>query len=171
MNNILKLSVLYVLMVLLVVFQVPVLIPAMVDLKMQINLGFIVLFWIKKYYPEKAYIIGLVIFMFTLIATSNYLLDPIADFVGIIVFNRIYKHKHSIRTIFGCVIIIVFVNFFAIPYPFIEFEMISSNYLQILTSTEYIRYYLAIYPAFYFLQWSIIVFVIDKIVNRNVENN
>ncbi len=166
-----KLIFIYALIVLLIIYQIPVLIPAMISLDLKINLSFIVLYYLYKKYPLNYFFIGVMLFLITLFATSTYVLNPLADITGLIIFNRVYKRNSVIKTIFICVFVIVIVDYFAVPYPFLEYKLIANNYFNIITSTEYIRYILAIYPAFYFLEWTIIVFAIDKIINRNLNYN
>ncbi len=166
-----KLIFIYALIVLLIIYQIPVLIPAMIALDLKINLSFIVLYYLYKKFPLKYYLFGVLLFVITLFSTSTYVLNPLADITGLIIFNRVYQKKSAIKTIFLCVFVIVIVDFFAVPYPFLEYKLIADNYFNIITSTEYIRYILAIYPAFYFLEWTIIVFGIDKIINRESNQN
>ncbi len=166
-----KLLMLYILIIGLNEFQIPVLIPAMIDLGLKLNLAIIVIYYIDKHYYKEATIGAVIVFISSYFLTSTYLLDPIADIVGLIVFSRVYQHKKSIRTIFTCVIFVVIVSYFAMPSIFVTHEIISDRYWNLITSLTYFRYVMAVYPAFYFLQWTIIVFTIDKLIYKEPNLN
>lgn len=125
----------------------------------------------------KAGLLSLILTMlFNLIFQGSvFFIDQITYILAFLIFYITYHYltkKNKLLTLVTMIISLTALNYFvitpvyALAYSTQNFSTIITNYLNLITSVNYLKTILLIYPVFNLVQWGINILIINRI-NKN----
>ncbi len=157
-----KLVFAYFIVVILSIFQLPAYAPAMRDFSLEVSLVVVILYVFRLNGNKLEYYLALCLYMILSIIFNENILEIILDLCGLFLFVKIFSPHRLIRTVYILVITLTIFSFFLVPLTLND-VLVNSSYLEVVTSLNYAKYILTVFPAYLIFEWALNGIIIEYI--------
>ncbi len=156
----------YIILVVFTIFQLPSYAPAMRDFSLEITGVFTVLYLFKVNGNKFEYALALILYVVVSTIFNENILEIVLDLLGLFIFIKIYRPHLLIRTVYINVIVLTMAAYLIAPFLMPKETFESIEYIQTITSFNYVKYIITIFPAYLIFEWALNGIIIEYLLNK-----